>query len=144
MSKFAQGTYAVKNPQKYVGKGQPRYRSGWELAFMRFCDDNEHILEWASEAIAIKYMNPLTGKITNYVPDFFVRYRTKNNRVCTEIVEIKPKKQSIIESKMSARDRAVVAVNMAKWSAAQAWCKRQGLKFRVINEQHIFHNGRAR
>ena len=38
--KYAQGRYTVRNPQKYVGKGKPTYRSGWELTFMIFCDSN--------------------------------------------------------------------------------------------------------
>jgi hypothetical protein len=59
-----------------------------------------------------------------------------------EVVEIKPKKQSIIESKASNRDRAVVAVNYAKWDAATKWCRRQGLTFRVVTEEDIFRNGR--
>ena len=37
--KYAQGIYTVKNQHKYVGKGKPMYRSGWELTFMIFCDD---------------------------------------------------------------------------------------------------------
>jgi endonuclease YncB( thermonuclease family) len=69
-------------------------------------------------------------------------YRNKDNTVKAELIEIKPKKQSVIESKMSSRDRAVVAVNYAKWSAAQKWCVRQGLTFRVITEQDMFTNGR--
>ena len=141
MSKFAQGIYKITNPQKYVGKRDPRYRSGWEHAFMRFCDNNDHILQWASESIVIPYRHPLTGKMTNYVPDFLIVYRTKNSKMCAEVIEIKPKKQSVIESKMSARDRAIVAVNYAKWDAAQKWCKRQGLVFRVITEDDIFRNG---
>lgn len=141
MSRFAQGIYKVTNPQKYVGKREPRYRSGWEHAFMRFCDTNDHILQWASESISIPYRHPLTGKMTNYVPDFLVVYRTKNNTTSAEVVEIKPKKQSILESKASARDRAVVAVNYAKWDAATKWCRRQGLQFRVITEDDIFRNG---
>lgn len=141
MSKFAQGIYRVTNPQKYVGKREPRYRSGWEHAFMRFCDTNDNILQWASESIVIPYRHPLTGRMTNYVPDFLITYRTKNNKMCAEVIEIKPKKQSIIESKASARDRAVVAVNYAKWDAATKWCRRQGLQFRVITEDDIFRNG---
>lgn len=140
MSKFAQGIYKPLNPQKYVGKGLPRYRSGWEWAFFQFCDNNDHVLEWASEAVAIKYRHPLTGKITNYVPDVFMRYRTKNNKICTEIIEIKPRKQSVLEGKMNARDQAVVAVNYAKWAAAQAWCKKAGIVFRVLNEDQLFRN----
>jgi hypothetical protein len=141
MTNFAQGVYQVQNPKKYVGKGEPRYRSGWEHAFFRFCDNNENVLEWASEAIAIKYLHPLTGKQANYIPDVFIRYRTRNNKICTEIVEIKPKKQSVIESKMSDRDRVVVAINHAKWAAAHAWCKRANIVFRVITEDQMFHQG---
>lgn len=142
MSKFAQGIYTIKNPEKYAGNRAPRYRSGWEHAFMRFCDTNENIVQWASEAITIPYRNPLTGKQTIYVPDFLITYRDRNNQVKAELIEIKPKKQSVIESKASARDRAAVAVNYAKWDAAMKWCKRQGLTFRVVTEDDIFRNGK--
>lgn len=142
MSKFAQGVFTPTNPGKYVGKKSPKYRSGWEMAFMRFCDTNDHILQWASESIVIPYRHPLTGKMTNYIPDFLVVYRDKNNTMKAEVVEIKPKKQSIIESKASNRDRAVVAVNYAKWDAATKWCRRQGLTFRVVTEEDIFRNGK--
>lgn len=138
MSNFAQGVYVPVNAQKYVGRGNPRYRSGWELSFFQFCDNNENVLEWASEAISIKYRHPFTGKITNYVPDIFMRYRTKNNKICTEIVEIKPRKQSMIEGKMNERDRMVVAINHAKWEAARAFCQRSGIVFRVITERDMF------
>lgn len=144
MKKFAQGVFQPTNPKKYVGKGLPRYRSGWEWAFFQFCDQNDSILEWASEAIAVKYRHPITGKITNYVPDVFVRYRTKNNKICTEVIEIKPRKQSVIEGRMSERDRLVVAINHAKWAAAQAWCQRSGIVFRVLSEDQLFHNGKKK
>ena len=95
-------------------------------------------MEWASEAIAIRYRHPFTGKITSYVPDVFMRYRTKNNKICTEIIEIKPRKQSLIEGRMTERDRMVVAINHAKWQAARAWCQRAGIVFRVLNEDVMF------
>jgi hypothetical protein len=141
MSKFAQGSYVIKNPAKYVGLGAPRYRSGWEHAFMRFCDSNEHVLQWASESISIPYRNPITGKQSIYIPDFLITYRTRDNRMVAELIEIKPKKQSIIESKASAKERAVVAVNYAKWDAATKWAKRNGLVFRVVTEDQLFRNG---
>lgn len=141
MKKFAQGVFVPTNPQKYVGKGNPRYRSGWEWSFFQFCDNNDNVLEWASEAIAIKYRNPFTGKMSNYVPDVFVRYRTRNNKICSEIIEIKPRKQSLIEGHMSERDRMVVAINHAKWQAAQTWCRRAGIVFRILNEDSLFRNG---
>ena len=80
---YAQGFFEVRNPQKYIGKGKPKYRSGWEHAFMRFCDNNDSIVGWASESIAIPYRNPLTGKMTNYIPDFLIQYRTRDNTVKT-------------------------------------------------------------
>lgn len=143
MAKWAQGIYEVKNPQKYIGKNKPRYRSGWELTFMMFADNNDKILQWASESIHIPYRNPLTGKQTIYVPDFFIVYQDKNGRKIAEMIEIKPKKQTIIEEKVTnARDRAAVVVNHAKWQAASAWCKQNGIGFRVVTEDQIFHNGR--
>lgn len=142
MANWAQGQFTPKNGHKYVGKHKPRYRSGWELTFMTFCDSNDNVIYWASESMAIPYLNPMTGKRANYIPDFFVVYQNKHGKQIAEVVEIKPKKQSLIESKVaSARDRAVVAVNHAKWAAAMAYCKSQGLTFRVITEDDLFYKG---
>ena len=143
MSRWAQGNYTILNPAKYAGKGTPRYRSGWELSFMKFCDTNDNVLQWASESIAIPYRHPLTGKMTQYVPDFLIMYRNRDNTVRAELIEIKPKKQSVIESKMNDRDRAVVAINYAKWDAATKWARANGLTFRVITESDMFHNGKS-
>jgi hypothetical protein len=142
MANWAQGIYTPKNPEKYVGKHAPKYRSGWEMTFMTFCDSNKNVLYWASEAIKIPYRSPLDGKIHQYIPDFFVVYQNKNGQKIAEMVEIKPKKQSLIESrKASAKDRAIVAVNHAKWASAMAYCKAQGYTFRVITEDDLFYNG---
>ena len=143
MGNWAQGKFTPTNPEKYIGKSTPTYRSGWELTFMTFCDTNKSILYWASESIRIPYRHPFKGKQTIYVPDFFVVYENKNGMKVAEVVEIKPKKQSIIESKAaSAKDRMIVAINHAKWAAAKAYCKSQGFAFRVITEDDIFYNGR--
>ena len=131
------------NPQKYVGTKAPRYRSSWEFTFMKFCDENDHILQWASESVSIPYRHPLTGKQTVYIPDFLITYQGSNGRTIGELIEIKPRKQSVIEGKMSERDRAIVAINYAKWDAATKWSRRNGLTFRVINEDQIYRNGRA-
>jgi hypothetical protein len=143
MGKWAQGIYTPKHPEKYIGNHKPRYRSSWELSFMTFADTNKNILYWASESIRIPYKHPLTGKPTIYVPDFFVVYENKYGKNIAEVVEIKPKKQSLIESKIaSAKDRLVVAINHAKWQAAAQYCKTQGFGFRVITEDDLFYQGR--
>jgi hypothetical protein len=142
MANYAQGTFTPKNPQKYVGKHKPKYRSGWELTFMTFLDTHKSVTHWASESMSVPYRSPLDGKMHMYIPDFFVVYQNKFGKAIAEVVEIKPKKQSLIESRTaSARDRAVVAVNHAKWQAATAYCKMQGFAFRVITENDLFRNG---
>lgn len=142
MTKFAQGVYKISNTEKYVGKKVPRYRSSWEWHFMNFCDHNQHILQWASESISIPYRNPITGKSTVYIPDFLIVYQNSNGKTVAELIEIKPRKQSIIEGKMSEKDRMIVAVNYAKWAAAEQWSRRNNMKFRVINEDQIFRSGK--
>lgn len=141
MPNFAQGVYRLENPDKYVGRGSPRYRSGWEHSFFLFCDQNPAVLQWASEAISVKYRHPFTGRITSYVPDIFMRYRDQHGREHAEIIEIKPRKQSVIEGRMTERDRMIVAINHAKWAAAKAYCARVGLEFRVLTEDALFHRG---
>jgi hypothetical protein len=141
MPNFAQGIYQIRNPEKYVGKGSPRYRSSWEMAFMNFCDQNPSVLQWASEAISVKYQHPFTHKVTSYVPDIFMRYRDQHGREHAEIIEIKPRKHSVIEGRMTERDRMIVAINQAKWAAARAYCARVGLQFRVLTEDALFHQG---
>lgn len=144
MSKYAQGKFQIQNPEKYVGKGLPTYRSSWELAFMNMCDNHPGILQWASEAIRVNYRNPFTGKNTIYVPDFLIIYVDATGKKHGEVVEIKPSKETTMEAARSQRDKAMVALNMCKWEAARKFCASQGLKFRIVNEQDIFHMGKAK
>lgn len=142
MPHFSQGEFTPRHPNKYVGKGRIKYRSSWELTVFQFCDTNQHISEWASESISIPYRNPITGKHSRYIPDLLIRYNDKSGKQHVELVEIKPRKQSILKEGLNSKERAVVLVNYAKWEAARAWCKRNGLQFRVITEREIFSNGR--
>ena len=106
---------------------------------MNFCDTNVNVAKWASEAIQIPYRDPLTGKATVYVPDFFIQYKDKFNQVLTELIEIKPASQSILERVGKNKyNQAQFVKNQAKWAAATAWCRQQGIKFRVVNENDLF------
>lgn len=144
MSKYANGYYQILNPEKYVGKGQPKYRSSWEHAAMRMLDGNPGILKWASESIHINYKNPFTNRQTIYVPDFFVLYMDANNKQHAELWEIKPTKETTLEAAgNSKRAQAAAILNSFKWQAAQAYCKANGLYFRIITENDLFHQGKA-
>ena len=142
MAKFAQGRYTLKHPDKYVGRKTPLYRSSWEFAFMKFCDENPNVAKWASESIRIPYKNPLTVRHTIYVPDFFISYSDRKGKQRAELIEVKPENQSMRENVGKSRhNQAQYIQNMAKWEAARAWCKQKGLYFRVISEKDIFHQG---
>lgn len=143
MAKFHQGEYEPQNPQKYLGKGRPRYRSGWELTVFRMCDNHPSVIGWGSETHRIPYKNPLTGKNSTYVPDLLMVYKDAKGQNHAEIVEIKPAGQTLGEAKSQA-EKAAAVVNHAKWEAARAWCKAQGLGFRVITEHQIFNKPKKR
>jgi hypothetical protein len=145
MGRFAQGKFNLKNPDKYIGGRSPTYRSSWEFAFMRMCDNNQNITQWASEAIKIPYRNPFTGKFTIYVPDFFLVYGDRNGKQHVELVEVKPANQTIKEKVgNSTSNKAHYVLNQAKWQAARAYCKQKGMYFRIVNEGDIFHQGKRR
>jgi len=140
MPKFASGKYVIKNPEKYIGKRAPTYRSSWEFTFCSFCDNNPAVVNWASEAITIPYKNPVTGKNTVYVPDFLIVYVDAKQRKHTELVEIKPLKEATMETAKTLRDKYSVAINLAKWAAADSWAKANNIRFRVVTEYDIFKN----
>jgi hypothetical protein len=79
-----------------------------------------------------------------YVPDFFIVYQDKRGKKRAELIEVKPRSQTTMETARSTRDKAAVAVNYAKWEAATAWCKQNGIVFRVITENDIYHQGNKR
>tara|TARA_Y100000385_G_C12944743_1_gene572791 strand:- start:24 stop:461 length:438 start_codon:yes stop_codon:yes gene_type:complete len=145
MARFAQGKYTIKNPSKYVGGRSPTYRSSWEFTFMKFCDEHQSIQQWASEAIKIPYKNPLSGKQTIYVPDFFIVYLDANGKQKVELIEVKPANQAMAEKVGRSRHNQLhFAINQAKWSAARAYCKQKGIFFRIITEGDMFHTGKRR
>jgi hypothetical protein len=79
--------------------------------------------------------------MTIYVPDFMIVYQDANGQQHAEVIEIKPLKETGLQEAKSKRDQAFAILNHAKWQAAKAWCASQGLKFRIVTEQDIFHMG---
>lgn len=145
MSKYAQGIFHPKHPEKYMGNTTIRFRSSWENSFMIECDTNPAILKWASESIRVPYRDPFTGKNTTYVPDFFIQYVDKKGMIHSEIVEIKPAKHTFMENVgKNQLNKYQFIKNQAKWQACQAFCNANGLKFRILTENDLFHNGKTR
>jgi len=138
------GKFKPSNYEKY--KGDPTniiYRSLWELKFMNWCDKNENILEWGSEEFWIPYKSPLDNRIHRYFPDFYVKLRTKDNKVKKYIVEVKPYKQVVepkvqkTKSKKYLTEVTEWAKNQAKWKAAREYCEDRLMEFKVITEKEL-------
>lgn len=158
-----QGIYVPKHPEKVVG-GEIICRSGWEMSFARWCDDNPNVLEWGGEPTSIQYRNPAgvdfdackkTGAnpadpynwpINNYYPDFYVKLRDPDTDDEKNLmIEIKPKYQTErpvappTGAKLQEQKKYVTAVktylqNIKKWEAAINWCKPRGFEFCVYTE----------
>jgi hypothetical protein len=87
----------------------------------------------------------LTNRNTIYVPDFFIQYVDKAGKVLVELIEVKPRNQTTLESVGKSKyNQAQFIKNQAKWQAASVWCKRQGIKFRILTEGDLFHQGGVR
>ena len=142
---FRQGRYVPRNPDKYKGNvNNIVFRSSWEKKFCEFCDGNPNVLQWASEEIAIPYRKPTDGKIHRYFPDFWIRYKDRSGRVKQEIIEVKPDKQTKTPTTRGKKKKTQIyesityAINAAKWQAANAFCNKYGIKFRILTEKDMF------
>ena len=116
------------------------YRSGLELQFIQFCENNTKIVKWGSEPIAIPYYNRLKGKKSTYYPDYIISIlkqdENKQNYIERCIVEIKPYQQTI---KPSANDskwlKETWITNVDKWNAAKQFAEKNNMKFMIITEK---------
>lgn len=137
------GLFKPKNPKKY--KGNPEnivYRSSWELRVMKYLDEHEAIIWWASEELPIPYVSPIDNKVHRYFPDFIVRMKRKAGQETTMILEVKPDAQTKMptqkrKTKRYLTEMATFAVNQEKWKAADLFCKEHGWQFKIITEKHL-------
>ena len=82
----------------------------------------------------------ITAKASDYFLPFLIVYVDANKRQHTGLIEIKPSTETTMESARSYRDKLMVAINMAKWAAADAWARANNMRFRVVTEHDIFKN----
>lgn len=145
------GKFKPKHPQKY--KGSPSnivYRSSWEAKFMRYLDLHPDVIQWNSEEVIIPYRSPIDGRIHRYFPDFWVKKKSKAGEITTSLIEIKPKHQTIAPDKTKGMTKTgkptkryinevfTYGVNMAKWEAAEAYCKDKGWVWQIFTETELF------
>ncbi len=141
-TRFKQGIFRPKHPEKYKGSLPIVYRSSYELRFQKWADHNPNVLSWGSETIIVPYPNPLTGRVSRYFVDFNIIIRDKNGQLKKFLVEIKPHNQTIppIQTRNTrslAKRQAEYIKNQAKWKAANEWSTKKGYDFVVLTEKHL-------
>jgi hypothetical protein len=134
------GIYRPTNPSKYAGDHtRIVYRSNWERKFMVYCDKNDDIIYWASEELAIPYINPIDKKRHRYFPDFIIKTK-KGKRYMIEIkpsAQTKKPKPKTKKSKAFMRESLEYIKNVAKWQAADVYCNDNGLEFKIFTEKEL-------
>lgn len=132
--------YKPVNTKKYIGNPNNIVcRSLWERNVCKFLDENQSIIKWSSEEIAIPYTHPLDSKIHNYYPDFMVQFKNDSG-LQTWIIEIKPKKQTLLRENATKNEKLIWSVNTAKWAAAKKYCEKNNITFKILTEQELFSN----
>lgn len=142
-SKYYQGKYTPKRPEKYDGDPtQIFYRSSWELKFFNWCDLTESVLKWSSEEIVIPYQCPTDNRWHRYFPDAKIQVKTRTG-IKTYLVEIKPDKQTRPpetpkrKTKQYLNEVMTWGKNQAKWEYAREYCKDRGIEFVILTEKEL-------
>lgn len=99
-----------------------KYRSGWELSYLKWLDAHAAVTTFGYESVKIPYVSNIrSGKLRNYLPDFLIEF----NDGSKQLVEIKPKRkvaQSVVQKKLKA---------------AEIWCREHGVTLVVITEVEL-------
>ena len=139
--KWRQGIFTPKNQDKFIGS-KAVYRSGLELKFFRFCDDNPNVLEWGSENIIVPYISPLDNRAHRYYVDNYIAIK-EGSEVVKYLVEIKPSKQTKPPTTKYRKRQHLIyeqkqyVINQAKWKAAKEFCKKKGFTFIILTEKEL-------
>lgn len=164
-SKYHQGYFYPKNPEKCLTPNSNIYRSGYELQFLTYCDNCPSILRYASEPIAIPYKNPVSSfaycmrkginpndtrywKTSMYNVDFWIEVPDGAGGTRKIFIEIKPYAQTIppVKPDENAKPAAFKRYNKesmtflqnnAKWKAAKEFCSVRGCEFMIVTERTL-------
>ena len=139
--KWRQGEFVPKNKDKFIGT-KAVYRSGLELKFFRFCDNNKNVIKWGSENVIVPYTSPLDGRVHRYFVDNYVVIK-EGNEIKKYLVEIKPSKQTkppqtkYRKKQHLLYEQKAYVINQAKWEAARKYSKKRDLTFIILTEREL-------
>lgn len=141
--RYRQGFYFPKNTNKFIGD-KAIYRSGLELKYFRFLDENTNCVKWNSEGIKIPYFWAGDNKWHTYYVDLAATFRNSSGKLTTYLIEIKPYRQTITpvhtprkRKKTLLTEQVTYSQNCAKWEAAKKFAEEQNMKFIILTEKDI-------
>lgn len=91
----------------------------------------------------IPYKSPVDNKIHRYFVDFYIKVRTKDNKVTKYLIEIKPERFTRPPAIPQKKTKKFIdevfqyGVNQAKWKSANEFCKDRGMQFMVLTEKDL-------
>lgn len=137
-SKFKQGFYHAKNPEKLIGHDIPAYRSGIELEFMKWCDHNDKVIKWGSECVKVPYRDTAQRKDRLYFVDNYVEI-LEGNVVKKYLIELKDIKETQKPDPRSKKKKATLLTeqfkwqnNTDKWKFAIKYAKDRNMEFLLL------------
>lgn len=124
-------------------EGAVQYKSALEYRAIRYADFNPGVRRFSLEPFSISYVKPTTGKVHRYYVDLYLEFTTDDKF----LVEVKskaetqepkaPKKKT--DAALLRYQRAMItwAINQAKWKAATAFAKSNGMRFIILTEDQL-------
>jgi hypothetical protein len=137
-SNYKQGFFHPANPEKMMRNDIPFYRSGIELEFMRWCDNNHNIIKWDFEPFSICYYDPMKKKNRQYFVDNYVEIR-EGNKIKKYHLELKSERETKKPESKAKKKKATLLVeqctwvtNNAKWKYAIKFCEKNDMEFLLL------------
>jgi hypothetical protein len=139
-SRFKQGYVDTSTLKKLFESQKSKpviFRSSYEHKFIWWLERSSSVKRWGSEPICIEYRLPNDEKVHHYWPDYLVEM-TDGTVV---LVEVKPHNQTVppdpyLNDRDSLAYRTYVK-NYCKWKAANEFCKRNNMQFKILTEKTI-------
>ena len=142
------GRFKPTNYKKYAGDPTNIiYRSLLERRFMVYCDTHPSIIEWNSEEVVVPYVSPLDNRYHRYFVDFWMKYKDKNGKIKTVLIEVKPDVQTREPVRKNTptgkptrrflNEVMTWGVNQAKWKAAIEYAKDRNWEFKIITDKDL-------
>ena len=120
----------------------------WERRWKKYFDVNTSVIAGASEEVVRPYYDTATKKVRRYFPDFLIKVKTKDGKLKTHLIEVKPtkdlrppvggkgKKKSTVLYEMKTYQ-----MNRDKFASARKWCDDRNITFDIWTEKHLQQRG---